>query len=71
MDQYVDEITQIKKRLNKIKSEQSKLDKLIVKQEEDGNYDDSLYQALEKLEDERNNLRLQLESLEKQLNKST
>lgn len=66
MDQYVDEIAQIKKRLNKIKSEQSKLDKMIAKQEEeDGNYDDSLYQALEKLEDERNNLRLQLESLEK------
>lgn len=65
MDQYVDEITQIKKRLSKIKSEQSKLDKMIAKQEEDGNYDDSLYQALEKLEDERNNLRLQLESLEK------
>ena len=65
MDQYVDEITQIKKRLSKIKSEQSKLDKMIDKQEEDGNYDDSLYQALEKLEDERNNLRLQLESLEK------
>ena len=65
MDQYVDEITQIKKRLSKIKSEQSKLDKMIAKKEEYGNYDDSLYQALEKLEDERNNLRLQLESLEK------
>ena len=35
--------------------------------EEDGNYDDSLYETLRKLEDERNNLGLELEALENTL----
>ena len=60
----MDRISEIKRRLKEINKEQTNIDKIIEKQEEDGNYDDSLYETLRKLEDERNNLGLELEALE-------
>ena len=60
----MDRISEIKRRLKEINKEQTNIDKMIEKQEEDGNYDDSLYETLRKLEDERNNLGLELEALE-------
>ena len=55
---------EIRKRLKDINKEQRNLDKKIEKQEEDGNFDSSLYDALRDLEDERNNLDLELRSIE-------
>lgn len=63
----MDRISEIKKRLKEINKEQTNIDKIIEKQEEDGNYDDSLYETLRKLEDERNNLGLELEAIENTL----
>ena len=60
----MDRISEIKRRLKEINKEQTNIDKIIEKQEEDGNYDDSLYETLRKSEDERNNLGLELEALE-------
>lgn len=59
------EITEIKKRLKEIRKEQTGIDKMIAKQEDDGNFDDKLYSRLNELEDERNNLQMQLDELEK------
>ena len=55
---------EIRKRLKDINKEQSNLDKKIEKQEEDGNFDSSLYDSLRALEDERNNLDLELRAIE-------
>ena len=55
---------EIKKRLKDINKEQRNLDKKIEKQEEDGNFDSSLYDTLRSLEDERNNLDLELRAIE-------
>lgn len=59
------EIEMIKKRINEIKKEQNKIEKQIEKQEEDNMYDADLYTSLEKLEEERNNLELKLDNLER------
>lgn len=56
-------IKEINDRLSDISKEQNKLDRLIEKQENDGNYNDALYQAMEKLEEERTDLRLELQEL--------
>jgi predicted nucleic acid-binding Zn-ribbon protein len=56
-------IKEINDRLSDISKEQNKLDRLIEKQEKDGNYNDALYQAMEKLEEERTDLRLELQEL--------
>lgn len=55
---------EIRKRLKEIRMEQRRIDNLIAKQEEDGNYNDGFYREIEKLEDERNNLELELEAIE-------
>ena len=55
---------EIRKRLKDINKEQRNLDKKIEKQEEDGNFDSSLYDYLIALEDERNNLDLELRAIE-------
>lgn len=60
-------IEEIKIRLKEINKEQRNLDKKIEKQEEDGNYDDSLYDSLRSLEDERNNLSMELEAIERNM----
>lgn len=56
-------IKEINDRLSDISKEQNRLDRLIEKQENDGNYNDALYQAMEKLEEERTDLRLELQEL--------
>ena len=55
---------EIRKRLKDINKEQRNLDKRIEKQEEDGNYDSSLYESVRALEEEYNNLDLELRSIE-------
>ena len=55
---------EIRKRLKDINKEQRNLDKKIEKQEEDGNFDSSLYESLRALEDERNHLDLELRAIE-------
>ena len=62
---FDEEIVEIKKRLKAIRKEQLSLDKQIEKQEDDGNYPSALYDRLYSLEDERNNLELRLQSIEK------
>ena len=57
-------VEEIKKRIDAINKEQRKLDKLIEKQEEDGIYSDKLYNSINELEEEKNNLSLELEALE-------
>ena len=58
-------IEEIKKRLLEVRAEQEKIDKQISKQEDDGVFDSKLYDRLNELEDERNDLELMLSSLEK------
>lgn len=58
-------IEEIKKRLSEVRAEQEKIDKQISKQEDDGVFDSKLYDRLNELEDERNDLELMLSSLEK------
>ena len=58
-------IEEIKKRLSEVRSEQERIDKQISKQEDDDNFDSKLYDRLNELEDERNDLELMLSSLEK------
>ena len=60
----MDRISEIKRRLKEINKEQTNIDKIIEKQEEDGNFDSSLYESLRALEDERNNLDLELRAIE-------
>lgn len=60
----MDRVKEIKKRIDAINKEQRRLDKLIEKQEEDGIYSDKLYNSINELEDEKNNLSLELEALE-------
>ena len=55
---------EIRKRLKDINKEQRNLDKRIEKQEEDGNYDSSLYESVRVLEEEYNNLDLELRAIE-------
>ena len=55
---------EIRKRLKDINKEQRNLDKRIEKQEEDGNFDSSLYESVRALEEEYNNLDLDLRSIE-------
>ena len=55
---------EIRKRLKEINKEQRNLDKKIEKQEEDGNFDSSLYESVRALEEEYNNLDLELRSIE-------
>lgn len=55
---------EIRKRLKDINKEQRNLDKKIEKQEEDGNYNSSLYDSIRALEDERNNLEFELSAIE-------
>ena len=55
---------EIRKRLKDINKEQRNLDKRIEKQEEDGNFDSSLYESVSALEDEYNNLDLELRAIE-------
>ena len=55
---------EIRKRLKDINKEQRNLDKRIEKQEEDGNYDSSLYESVRALEEEYNNLDLELRAIE-------
>ena len=55
---------EIRKRLKDINKEQRNLDKRIEKQEEDGNFDSSLYESVRALEDEYNNLDLALRAIE-------
>lgn len=55
---------EIRKRLKDINKEQRNLDKKIEKQEEDGNFDSSLYESVRALEEEYNNLDLELRSIE-------
>ncbi len=57
------EVAEINKRIYEIRKEQTSIDKTIAKQEEDGNFDDSLYSRLDELEEEINNLEMQLEGL--------
>ena len=59
------DIKEIKKRLSEVKGELLRIDKQISKQEDDGNYDSKLYDRLNALEDERNDLEMMLSSLEK------
>lgn len=63
----MERITEIKKRLKEINKEQRNLDKMIEKQEEDGNFNSSLYDSLRELEEERNNLELELDVLEQNM----
>ena len=58
---------EIRKRLKEINKEQRNLDKKIEKQEEDGNFDNSLYDSIRALEDERNNLELELSDIERNM----
>ena len=58
---------EIRKRLKDINKEQRNLDKKIEKQEEDGNFDISLYDSIRALEDERNNLELELSDIERNM----
>ena len=58
---------EIRKRLKDINKEQRNLDKRIEKQEEDGNFNSSLYDSLRALEDERNNLELELSAIERSM----
>ena len=58
---------EIRKRLKEINKEQRNLDKRIEKQEEDGNYNSSLYDSIRALEDERNNLELELSAIERSM----
>ena len=58
---------EIRKRLKEINKEQRNLDKKIEKQEEDGNFDNSLYDSIRALEDERNNLELELSAIERSM----
>ena len=55
---------EIRKRLKDINKEQRNLDKRIEKQEEDGNFDSSLYESVRALEEEYNKLDLELRSIE-------
>ena len=55
---------EIRKRLKDINKEQRNLDKRIEKQEEDGNFDSSLYESVRSLEEEYNNLDLELRAIE-------
>ena len=55
---------EIRKRLKEISKEQRNLDKKIEKQEEDGNFDSSLYESVRALEEEYNNLDLELRAIE-------
>lgn len=55
---------EIRKRLKDINKEQRNLDKRIEKQEEDGNFDSSLYESVRALEEEYNNLDLELRAIE-------
>ena len=55
---------EIRKRLKDINKEQRNLDKRIEKQEEDGNFDSSLYESARALEEEYNNLDLELRAIE-------
>ena len=55
---------EIRNRLKEISKEQRNLDKKIEKQEEDGNFDSSLYESVRALEEEYNNLDLELRSIE-------
>ena len=55
---------EIRKRLKDINKEQRNLDKKIEKQEEDGNFDSSLYESVRALEEEYNNLDLELRAIE-------
>ena len=55
---------EIRKRLKEINKEQRNLDKKIEKQEEDGNFDSSLYESVRALEEEYNNLDLELRAIE-------
>ena len=57
-------VEEIRKRLKDINKEQRNLDKKIEKQEEDGNFDSSLYESVRALEEEYNNLDLELRSIE-------
>ncbi len=59
------DIKEIKKRLSEVKAELLRIDKQISKQEDDGNYDSKLYDRLNALEDERNDLEMMISSLEK------
>lgn len=58
------ELKELKSKLSEIKKQQDKIDKMISKNEEDDYYDGSLYEELEKLEDERNDLMMQIEAIE-------
>ena len=58
-------IEEIKKRLSEVRAEQERIDKQISKQEDDENFDSKLYDRLNELEDERNDLEMMLSSLEK------
>jgi predicted nuclease with TOPRIM domain len=58
-------IEEIKKRLSEVRAEQERIDKQISKQEDDGVFDSKLYDRLNELEDERNDLELMKSSLEK------
>ena len=58
---------EIRKRLKDINKEQRNLDKKIEKQEQDGNFNSSLYDSLRALEDERNNLELELSAIERSM----
>ena len=60
----MDRVKEIKKRIDAINKEQRRLDKLIEKQKKDGMYSDKIYNSINGLEDEKNNLSLELESLE-------
>lgn len=53
----------ISSKIKEINKEITKLEKQIEKQEEDGIYDDSLYSAINRLEDERLELEKELDEL--------
>lgn len=57
-------IAELKKKLDLIERDQLKLDKIIQSQEDDGNYDDGLYSAMDELEEKKNSLLMELEALE-------
>lgn len=53
----------IKARLKEIQKEQNRIEAQIEKMDEDGLYDDGLYSSLSKLEEERDQLNDELDSL--------
>lgn len=53
----------IKARLKEIQKEQNRIEAQIEKMDEDGLYDDRLYSSLSKLEEERDQLNDELDSL--------